>query len=524
MISERAQRAIDWIEQYCWYAGKRITLLPHQRADLIKILRSTDEGPPVRRAILSYGRKNGKTFFCALLVLLFLIGPEAAPDTEIYSAARSRDQAAIVFKFAAAIVRSSPDIADHVGIRDTVKELYVHSMRTLYKALSADAKTKLGLGPRLVIHDELGQVSGPDDALYDALETAMMAQAEPISIIISTQAATDEDLLSVLIDDAASDESTILSLYTAPIDLEQGNPEKGIPADKEYPFTTAALRAANPAYGITQNETELLRLADEAKRLPSKENVYRNLILNQRVETKGVFVTRSLWDPLAAEIPMPAPGSAVYLGLDLSEVVDLTALVLVWELDEVIHCKPAFWLPNENPSLRARSMRDKVPYDVWHRRGHLKVTDGPSIDYDDIIPHVTEIFDTYKVLAAGFDKYNWKHFERALKRHCKAKGIRADKIIDAFCQIGQGTREMSPALRTLETAIINGKFRHDNNPVMNMCVTNAVVSSADTSNRRLIKRSRYRRIDGMTALATAVAAMAVEQTRPDKNPARIRIA
>lgn len=523
MISSRAQRAIDWIEEYCFYGGKQVKLLPHQRDDLCKILRSPDDGPSVRRAILSYGRKNGKTFFCALIVLLFLVGPEAREDTEIYSAARSRDQAGIVFKFAAAVVRSSPDIADHVGIRDTVKELYVPTLRTLYKALSADAKTKLGLGPRLVIHDELGQVVGPDDALYDALETAMMAQAEPLSIIISTQAATDEDLLSILIDDAGSDETTVLSLYTAPTEIEQGNPEKGIPSDKEYPFTAAALRAANPAYGITQNETELLRLADEAKRLPSKENVYRNLILNQRVETKGVFITRSTWDPLGSNIPLPSPGSSVYLGLDLSEVSDLTALVFVWELDGVMHCKPMFWLPSENPTLRARSMRDKTPYDVWYRRGFLKVTDGPSIDYDDIIPQVADIFSTYKVKAAGFDKYNWKHFERALKRYYKSKGMRADKIIEIFCQIGQGASEMSPALRTLETAILSGKFQHDNNPIMNMCVTNAVVSSADPSNRRLIKRSRYRRIDGMTALATAIAAMAVEQDTPDRNSPRIRV-
>ena len=54
----------------------------------------------------------------------------------------------------------------------------------------------------LVIHDELGQVRGERSGLYDALETAMGAQAEPMSLVISTQAPTAIDLLSRLIDDA----------------------------------------------------------------------------------------------------------------------------------------------------------------------------------------------------------------------------------------------------------------------------------------------------------------------------------
>jgi hypothetical protein len=49
-----------------------------------------------------------------------------------------------------------------------------------------------------------------------SVETA--GQLEPLSIIISTQAATDSDLLSVLIDDALAghDPRFVCSLYTAP--------------------------------------------------------------------------------------------------------------------------------------------------------------------------------------------------------------------------------------------------------------------------------------------------------------------
>ncbi|WP_235513362.1 phage major capsid protein [Burkholderia pseudomallei] len=96
----------------------------------------------------------------------------------------------------------SEDLSQYVTIRDTAKELLCHDLGTIYKALSADAATKFGLSPALTIHDELGQVKGPRSELYEALETASAAQESPLSIVISTQAPTDGDLLSLLIDDA----------------------------------------------------------------------------------------------------------------------------------------------------------------------------------------------------------------------------------------------------------------------------------------------------------------------------------
>jgi hypothetical protein len=80
--------------------------------------------------------------------------------------------------------------------------LFCHVHGTTYRALSADATTAYGLSPVLAIHDELGQVVGPRSELYDAIETAMSAHAEPLSIVISTQAPSDADLLSTPIRDA----------------------------------------------------------------------------------------------------------------------------------------------------------------------------------------------------------------------------------------------------------------------------------------------------------------------------------
>src|SRR5690606_22045729 len=175
-----------------------------------------------RRAIVSFGRKNGKTALAAFLLLLHLCGPEARENSQLYSAAQSREQAAILFSLAAKIVRMSPDLSQYVIVRDTAKQLACPELGTLYRALSAEASTAYGLSPVFVVHDELGQVRGPRSELYEALETASGAQESPLSVVISTQAPTDADLLSVLIDDAraGADPETKLFLYAAGDDLD----------------------------------------------------------------------------------------------------------------------------------------------------------------------------------------------------------------------------------------------------------------------------------------------------------------
>jgi phage terminase large subunit-like protein len=512
----RGERNVEWIESYVYdRPGHRIELLPHQRGDILKLY---DNPHGTRRAIFSYGRKNGKTWLVAAIVLLHLVGPEAVANDEIYSAARSKDQAGQVYKFVKQFVLNSPEIGEYVGLRDHKKEAFCPQLNTLYVALSADAKTKLGSNPRLIIHDELGQVEGPTDALYDALETATAAQPEALTIIISTQAPRDTDLLSILIDDAMSgaDPCTVCSLYTAPMKSDSR-------PDAPDAFSEEALRLANPAFGLTQSAKELLRMAADAKRMPAREGSYRNLILNQRYEATGAFITRELWASCLGEVGEPADG--FYVGIDLSEVNDLTAYVKLWKKpDGKICMRSKFWAPGDK--IRERSARDKVPYDVWAKQGHLQLINGPSIDYANVAEEVAKLLQDPKLVCIGFDRYNWRHFRKELLRVLLSQGIgeaRASRVLDdKFKPIGQGTLTMSPALRLLETAILNATLVHDGHPVMAMCMANAAVSSKDASNRKLEKIRSRGRIDGAAALATGIAAMIETEDKPRDIP-RIRI-
>tara|TARA_R110001606_G_scaffold68797_1_gene157156 strand:+ start:4658 stop:6190 length:1533 start_codon:yes stop_codon:yes gene_type:complete len=484
----RGERNCQWIEQHCCIpegrmVGQRVKLTKHQRRWIKRIYDS-----PTRTFILSMARKNAKTALSAFIVLLHLCGPEARPNSQLYSAAQSRDQAAILFELAAKVVRMSPDLSQYVNIRDTAKELLCGELGTFFKALSADASTKFGLSPALVIHDELGQVVGPRSQLYEALETASAAQENPLSIIISTQAPTDADLLSLLIDDAltGADPRNKVELCTAPMDLD--------------PFGIKAIRKANPHFDDFMNKEEVLRQASDAKRLPSREPAYRNLILNQRVEARSPFVSRSIWQESGAQ-PNSLEGQSVFGGLDLSSVSDLTALVLVSEGGDVV---PTFWLPEEG--LAEKSRNDRVPYDKWARDGHLNTCPGRSIEYEFVAEYLRWVFDNFDVLRLNFDRYNMRHLRPWLER----AGFTEEEL-ERFVEFGQGFKDMSPALRELESRLLSRKLRHGNHPVLTMCAANAVAVSDPAGGRKFTKAKTTGRIDGMVALAMALAAVGQEE-------------
>lgn len=481
----RSTRNIEWIEKHCRIpdgakVGQPVKLTKHQRAWLRTIYDS-----PTRTFILSMARKNAKTAFSAFLLLLHLAGPEAQANSQLFSAAQSRDQAALLFNLAAKIVRLSPTLHPFIGIRDTAKQLYCTDLGTEYRALSADATTAYGLSPVFVVHDELGQVKGPRSELFEAMETAQQAHDNPLSVIISTQAPTDADLLSVLIDDAlqGNDPRVKVVLHTAPKDSD--------------PFEPATIRQANPHFDDFINKTEVLRQADDARRMPSREAAYRNLILNQRVEARSPFVSLDVWRG-CGEMPKELESRAVaYIGLDLSSVNDLTAMVMLVEEDGAWGVHPTFWLPETG--LAERSRQDRVPYDVWAREGWLQTTPGRAIEYEWVAEVLRAVFDEYDVQLVAFDRWNFRNLRSWLEK----VGFSEDDLTNKFKEFGQGFQSMSPALRELESMLLSGKLRHGMHPVLTMCAANAVVQSDPAGNRKLAKDKSSGRIDGMVALAMA---------------------
>lgn len=426
------------------------------------------------------------TAFSAMIMLLHLCGPEAVQSGQLYSTANSRDQASVLFNLAAKMVRLNHVLSQYVVVRDSKKELECKEIGTIYKALSADASTAMGLSPSLHLSDESGQIKGPTSDLFDALETASAAQANPLTIVISTQAATDGDFLSILIDDAlkGDDPRIKVKLYA-------------VPKDKD-PFDPIELAKAQPNWHL-MNQEEVLKMATDAKRMPSREASFRNLVANQRVEASNPFVTASVWEKNSQYSTLKA-GDKVWCGLDLSAVNDLTALVMVGEDGSI---EPHFWLPKAN--LIEKAKNDRVPYDDWYSQGILRLVEGNSITYDAISVEFRVLFNKFDVQKVAFDRWNMVHLIPCLIR----AGFTQQEIDEKFVEFGQGTKSMSPAIRTLESLLLDGQLRHGDNPILKMCAANAVTVCGDAgeSDRKFTKRKSSGRIDGMVALAMAIGVM-----------------
>lgn len=480
----RGERVIAFIERYCRvpegaHVGKPLRLEEFQRRFILAIY---DNPAGTTTAYLSIARKNGKTGLIASILLAHLVGPEAIQNSQIVSGAMSREQAAIVFDLACKMIRLNPDLADIIHIIPSGRRLIGKPMNVEYKALAAEGKTAHGLSPVLAILDEVGQVRGPQDDFIDAITTAQGAHESPLLIAISTQAANDADLFSIWLDDAerSKDPHIVSHVYEAP---------KGCRLDDRE-----AWKAANPALGSFRSLADLERQAERAMRMPSAENTFRNLVLNQRVSTVSPFVSLDAWESCGG-VPEPsADGLKLYGGLDLSMRTDLTALVLIGEQGGLWGVWPFFWTPEQG--LHERARRDREPYDVWAREGLLRTTPGATVDYAFVLQDITEILSDLggDLVALAYDRYRIDLF----KRDAEAMGI--ELPLEPY---GQGYKDMAPALDALEADLLNARLRHGMHPVLTMCARNAVVQQDPAGNRKLDKSKATGRIDGMVALAMA---------------------
>jgi phage terminase large subunit-like protein len=483
----RGERVIAFIERFCRVpegklVGKPVILMDFQRKFITDIY---DNPAGTSRAYLSIARKNGKSALIAGIVLAHLVGPEARLNSQIIAGARSRDQAAIIFAHASKMCRLNPALGALVQIVPSGKKLVGAPMNVEFRAIAADAKTAHGLSPVLAVLDEVGQVRGSKDDFVESIETAQGAHENPLLLAISTQAATDADLFSLWLDDAekSKDPRIVSHVYTAPADCLLDD--------------RAAWAAANPALGVFREVADIEDYSAQAMRLPEKETSFRWLYLNQRVEAKDPYVTASVWATCAGDVA--EFGSAeVFGGLDLSASRDLTAWVRVAWVDGKVHVRPRFWLPEQGIAEKSRS--DHVPYDVWARQGLIELTPGATIDYDFVAAQILADIQSGNVVKVGFDRWRMDQLKASFQR------LGADdSVMEIFKPFGQGTRDMGPALNLLDGHVHNARLCHGGHPVLKMCATNAAVQSDPSGNRKLVKLIDRRRIDGMVALAMAVA-------------------
>ena len=485
----RAEKVIAFIEKYCVTpegkdVGKPLVLADFQKRFIKDIY---DNPHKTRRAIMTIARKNGKSALIASLLLCHVCGSEARKNTQLVSGAQSRDQAALVFNLAAKMIQLSPELSAVTRIVPSQKKIVGLSLNTEYKALAADGTTAHGLSPVLAILDESGQVQGATSPFIDAILTSQGAHDDPLQIFISTQAPSDADFLSVMVDDAirTDDKKTVCHLYQADEDCDL--------LDKSQ------WKKANPALGIFRSEEDLEEQLKQASRLPAMEGSARNLLLNQRVALESLWLSPSAWKACNGQPDMTVfqkfPCS---IGLDLSSRNDLTAAVIAAQDDqEVVHLFPFVFTPLKG--LSERSQRDRAPYETWVKNKQMIAVPSETIDYGYVATYLRDQLDDMNIdiETLCFDRWRISIFKKACEDVGAFQGVRWEEI-------GQGYRDFSPRVESFEAKLLQGKIRHGGHPLLNLGASNAIAVSDPAGSRKLDKAKSTQRIDMIVAAVMAL--------------------
>lgn len=471
--------------------GQQMKLLPKQRQFIERTYGPTGKDR-VRLAIKSEPRGNGKTGLISGLGLCHLLGPESEPRGEVYSAAIDRQQAGIMFNEMEAIILAVPEFVARVNMQRFHKRMEVlngDGAGSVYEALSADARRAHGLAPSFWVYDELAQAR--DGELLENLRTAMGKRKASLGMVISTQAPTNDHPLSLLIDDALSgaDKSVVLELECAPLDAD--------------PFARKTIANCNPAAGIFLDLDDIVKEAEQARRVPLFEARYRNLRLNQRIDgnAENRIITRNQWEGLKGEVDVDAlAGRQCFGGLDLSGKQDLTALVLAFPdgaSEPSYDLLSFFWTPAGQMEMRRE--REQSLFRLWVKQGHLNEVPGPVIKYRFMAAQFADLLRKFDIQAIGFDRWRIDDFKVDM----------AEEDVELPLEpYGQGFKDMSPAIEYFVELALSGRIRHNGNPVLNACVANAITVKDPAGNMKIDKEKSNKnasvRIDGLQAALMAL--------------------
>lgn len=486
----RAERVIKFCEflpiTSGIHAGRKLVLRDWQK-DIINAIYATDENGlrKVRTALVSLPRKNGKTALAAALALCHLLGPESEQRGQVFSAASDREQASIIYREMEAIILSVPEFDARCHIQSFHKTITDTTTGSVYRAMTSDGRKAHGLSPSFMVYDELAQ--SKDRELYDNLTTGTGARKEPLMVVISTQSADPNHIMSELVDYALKIEDGTMPEDPAFYGCIYAAPEESDPWDEKTWFD------CNPALDDFRSLEEMQIFAEQAKKIPAKENVFRNLYLNQRVDAASRWISSTDFESCIGEIP-DLTGRECYAGLDLSSTQDLSALSLCFvptEEKEPFYTLHYAWCPED--AIRTRSKQDRVPYDLWNKQKHIEATPGTVIDYGYILRRIEAIGKQYSLKGLLFDRWGSTKIVKDL-----------EDINLTVLEFGQGFASMSPPSKEMEKLVLSQKIMFPDNPALKWCFSNVIVETDAAGNVKPSKKRSKEKIDMVVSTIMAL--------------------
>lgn len=442
--------------------GDPLHLRDWQKQLLIRMLAWENGGLRHRVQLIGMPRKNGKSALGSVLALYGLVlGPDGG---EVYSVAAEKEQAKIVFRDARRMVENSPELSS--GIR-----LYRDAMEntdngSVYRVLSAEAYSKEGLSPTLVMFDELH--AQPNRELFDVMSLSMAARGNKSTLIAITTAGVKSD--------STGRDSICYTLYQYGQKVARG--EEDDPSffmgwwESSGNFReTETWAEANPGFGDL-NDVEDFHSA--IRRTPEPE--FKTKRLNLFVSSAVIWLPDGAWE--ACEKPFePSPDDEIILGFDGSFSGDASVIV-------------GAVIPKEEDDpvkvfLVKAWEKDLTEHDNDWRVDIMEV-EQTIMEFCQRFPKVREI---------ACDPFRWQRSMEVLQQ----AGL---PIVE---WPSTSARRMVPACAKFYDAVVEQRLEHDGNPTLARHLGNAV-TKIDNLGPRIVKdkKDSPRKIDAAVAAVIAV--------------------
>lgn len=445
-------------------------------------------------ALIFVSRKSGKTMFGAALSLIFLT-KYGGMQAECFGAATVQKQAKQLMDYAKVIVRNSPSLKSRVeAYRDELHYDDGDSMHTLMQLSEQQAERADGSNPSFCLYDEAHAFK--NNALKEVVITGMGARANPLFLTVTTAGFltvgyplfTQIELAKKVLSGEIEDDSTFYAIYS--LDSEEEAKQEDV----------TVLEKANPGLGTAVSLERLKAMRDKALLLPSS---WRNFLVKNcnifQTAAEDPFISDENFVKCCSEVPFDQlNGARAWIGLDLSQSVDLTAFTVLVEHPEtkVLHTIPYHFFPEkqENKTVRANG----VDLTEWIEQGYI-VAHDERINLEDIYQKLLEVISLFDVQMIGYDPFHAWDLLAKLKANIEIAHIEV-------VPVSQSITTMSTPTKYLEELIISQKINLGLNPVLRYCNSNARIKHSPTSNLiRVIKDEQLNPIDSIISTIVALA-------------------
>ena len=456
-----------------------------------------------RTALLEISRKNFKTFTSAVIFIIgMLISPRfsrffsVAPDLKL-----SKELQGAIRK----IIKSSPLLSDDKIIRVMRNEVRCILTDSEYTPLAYSEDKMDGKLANIFLADEAGAM---DSYPVEAMRSSQITLRNKLGIIISTQYPNDNN---VLIDEIDKAKKVLLGLHPDKRYFSLlYEPDEEIRG--EWQTNDLCIYQSNPvAYSHDYIFDDLKDKRADAVLYENKRQNYlckHNNIMYKSLGVEGYVDVLRLKECRRPKDDDFWRGRSVFLGVDLSQTSDNTAVAMACCVDGVVYARVFAFIPAA--AVETKTKKENVDYKAAIRAGDCFPCGEDIIDYEYVEQFVLGIEERYgvRVLQLGFDRWN------ALSSVQKFES--AENPIECV-EIRQHSSVLHPATKLLEEKIMQRQFVYDENMLLEINFQNARCTTDTNLNKYVNKKKSEGKVDMVVALINAMYLLNLDLLEQDKH-------